>query len=187
VKRGLAGLDRFVSAIAGLALVAGGLLVLGWWAEVDIVRELFGYADRDWYITAPQQDWWGWALAAAMVGGLALGGWLLLENVRPNRAGEFDLAAGVPVGTATVETGQLAEATAAILRRAPEVEEATGSAVDDRGGRTVRITITAKPDVPLEHLRQLAESARADIVRAIESEALATQFFVRYLPVPEPD
>jgi hypothetical protein len=187
MKRGLAGLDRFVSAIVGLALVVGGLLVIGWWAEVDTVRELFGYADQGWYKAAPQQNWWSWALAAATIGGLVLGGWLLLENVRPNRAGELELETGVALGTATLETGPLAEATAAILRRAPEVEEATGTAVDDRGGRTVRITITAKPDVPLEHLRRLADAAHADIVRAIECDALTTQFFVRYLPVPEPD
>jgi hypothetical protein len=183
----LAGFDRAVSAIVGLAFIAGGTLVIGWWAAIDPVRAVFGYADQDWYATAPEQNWWPWALAAVTIGGLTLGVWLLIENVRPNRVGEFELATGVEVGTATVETGALAQAAAVILSRAAEVEEATGIAVDDRGGRTLRITITTKPDVPLEHLRQLAEAARADIARAIESDALATQFFVRYLPVPEPE
>ncbi|WP_068275621.1 hypothetical protein [Aldersonia kunmingensis] len=187
MKPALAGFDRAVSAILGIALIAGGLLVIGWWAEIDPVRDLFGYADQEWYTAAPEQNWWPWALAAATLTGLALGGWLLLENVRPNRAGELELETGVEVGTATIETGPLAEATAAILSRSPEVEEATGIAIDDRGGRTVRITMTAKPDVPLEHLRRLAEEARADITRAIESDELTTQFFVRYLPVPEPE
>jgi hypothetical protein len=187
MKRTVAGLDRFVSAILGLALVVGGLLVIGWCAEITFVRDLFERADEEWYSSAPEQDWWGWALAAAMVGGIALGGWLLVANVRPNRAGDLELTTGVAIGTATVDTGQLAGAIAATLRRAPEVVEANGTAVDDRGGRTVRITVTAKPDVPLEHLRRLAEDARADIARAIETDELATQFFVHYLPVDEPD
>jgi hypothetical protein len=187
MKPVLAGFDRAVSAILGIALIAGGLLVIGWWAEIDPVRDLFAHADQDWYAAAPEQNWWQWALAATTLAGLTLGGWLLVENVRPNRAGELELETGVEVGTATLQARPLAEATAATLRHAPEVEEATGIAVDDHGGPTVRVTITAKPDVPLEHIRRLAKEARADIATAIESDALATQFIVRYLPVPEPD
>lgn len=187
MKSGLVGLDRVLSAVLGIALIAGGLLVVAWCAEVDIVRDLFGHADQQWYTDAPKQNWWPWALAAAAAGGMVLGGWLLLANVRPNRSGALELPTGAAVGTATVEAGKLAEATATLLRRAPEVEDAHGVAVDVRGGRTIRLTFTAKPDVPLEHLRRLAEKARTDIGRAIESDELATQFFVRYLPVTESD
>ena len=183
MKRSVAVLDRLVSAIIGLALLVGGLLVIGWWADIAVVRHLFAYADPSWYARAPEQGWWSWALFLATVVGLLLGSWLLLTNLRPNRAGELELPVDAEaLGTATVSTATLANAVATKLAAHPEIASTRGDATVERGVRTLRITLRAEPDVPLEHLRRVAEAALADIGRAVEDAQLAVQFYVELLP-----
>lgn len=183
MNRGVAGLDRLISAIIGLVLLAGGLLVIGWWADIAVVRTLFTHADPGWYARAPEQGWWSWALFVATVAGLVLGAWLLLANLRPNRAGDVELPVDGAVGTATVGATTLANAVATSLAEHPEIASTRGNATLENGVRTLRITLSAKPDVSLEHLRRLAEPTLADIERAVEGAPVAVRFYVEFLPV----
>ena len=185
MSRRLAGIDRLLVALVGLALVLGGVVIVGWCMRVGLARSAVAHAEPRWYATAPQQDWWEWALAGTTVVTAVVGVWLLLANLRPNRPGAIELdTRDLPeVGTATVHAGQVAAAAAAALTDHPGVLAASGTAVLDRGRRTARITLTAAPDVSLDHLRRLAAETVDDIAKALDGAELDTQFFVHRAPV----
>jgi len=187
MRNGTAALGRVLSALLGLGLLAGGGSLLLWRLHVHAARQLYAHADRHWYATAAEQHWWSWTLAATMVFATLAGVGLLAITLRPNRLGTLDLAA-VPTdsptpGTTDVHAGALANAVATTLAKQPGVTAATGRAVYDRGLRTLRITISAAPDVPLPHLRVLAAEATADLAAATDESDLALQFFIHYLPI----
>ncbi|HEY5855553.1 MAG TPA: hypothetical protein VIW24_16270 [Aldersonia sp.] len=185
MSRLVAGFDRLVVALAGLALLLGGLAIVGWCMQIGLARTVVAHTEPRWYATAPQQDWWQWALAGATVIAAVIGVLLLLANLRPNRPGTIELETrDLPeVGTATVNAAQVAAAAAAALTDHPGVLAASGTAVVDRGRRTARITLTAAPDISLDHLRRLAAETEADIAKALDGAELDTQFFVHLAPV----
>jgi hypothetical protein len=181
-----AAVGRALTALLGVGLLIGGGSIVLWWMDVPLARRLYAHADRDWYRTAAEQSWWAWALALVAVFATVAGLLLLTANLRPNRLGAIELTTppgeSPTPGTAAVSAGVLANAVAAHLGNHPLITSATGRAVHDRGLRTLRITMRADPDVPLDQLRGLAANAVADIAAATDHTDLATQFFVHYQP-----
>lgn len=187
MRRSTATVGRVLTALLGLVLLLGGGSAVLWRMHVRLARTLYAHADRQWYLTAGQQHWWSWTMAAIAVAATIGGVGLLAANLRPNRLGPIELAhdsiATQPHGASTLGSGALATAVATTIAENPVVQDASGRAVLDRGLPTLRIAITAKPDVSLEHLRRIAGEAVADIAAATDDAAIATQFFVHYLPV----
>jgi hypothetical protein len=181
-----AAVARGLTALLGIGLLLGGGSIVLWWMDVPAARRLYAHADRNWYRTAAEQNWWAWALAAVAIFATLAGLLLLAANLRPNRLGTIAFSTppdeSPALGTATVNAGALANAVAAHLSNHPLIESATGRAVHDRGLRTLRITLHTDPDVPLDQLRRLAAAAAADIAAATDDTDLATQFFVHYQP-----
>lgn len=182
MKRRTAGIDRAVTLVLAILLIVGGTAVVGWRLDIDLARNAFAHADRQWYAGAPAEPWWDWMLASVAIGTLALGLSLLLANLRPHRAGAVPLAGTSTVGTLTVSTGKIASAAKMILAQHHDVQSATAQAVVDRGQPTLQLTLVAEPDVSIEQLRRIAAETVADFDTAIEGAELALQFYVRYLP-----
>jgi hypothetical protein len=183
MRHSTAAVARVLSALLGLGLLLAGGSIILWRCHVGFARTLYAHADRHWYLTAGQQPWWSWALAVITIVGLVGGLVLLTVTLRPNRLGTVELARSVePLGTSTLGAGTFADAVAAELARHELVYSARGRAVIDRGLPTLRITVTAPVEVPLDQLRGLAAAARADVASAIGAAAPAMQFFVEYRP-----
>lgn len=181
MKRSTATVDRLVTLLLSAALLIAGLLAIGWWANVHFAERVFAHTEPRWYNDAPKETWWDWALLGASILLLLLGLWLLIANLRPNRVGSVHLHGSDSLGTLDVSPSQVGNAVASSLEDRPEVHSASSTAVVDRGQRTLRVTMTAEPTVPLNRLRTLAAESRDDIDRALEGSNIATQFFVRYL------
>ncbi|KAA0018944.1 hypothetical protein [Antrihabitans cavernicola] len=181
MKRSTASIDRLITALLAATLLIGGLLALAWRADIHFADRVFAHAEPRWYGDAPKETWWDWALLGASILLLLLGLWLLLANLRPNRVGAVSLHGSDSLGTLAVSPAQIGRAVATTLERKPEVHSVTSKAVVDRGQRTLRMTLTAEPTVPLDKLRRLAAESRNDIDRALEGSDVATQFYVRYL------
>lgn len=176
-------LNRVLALLLGLTLIVGGLLVIGWRFDADLARTVFDHVDRGWYLEAPEQHWWVWALAAGTLLTFVAGLWLLLANVRPNRAGAVLLGGSDDFSTLTVSPAQLGNAVTAMLIRHPAVVDASSRAVVDRGVPVLRILVVAESGEPLDHVRRVARDSVARITESLEGAELATQVFVRYAPV----
>ncbi len=182
MKRSTVGIDRAVTMALAILLIVGGAAVLGWRLHVDLARDAFAHADRQWYAGAPAEPWWDWSLAVVTVATLGLGLWLLIANLRLNRMGAVPLAGTDSFGTLAVNPGQLGDAAAAMLEQNLMVASASARAVVDRGCQVLRLTITAEAEISLDQLRRIAQTSAADIVSAVEGADVSLQFFVRYLP-----
>lgn len=181
MKRSTASIDRLIALLLSASLILGGLLVIAYRAHWHFAERVFAHAEPRWYRDAPKETWWDWSLLGASILLALLGLWLLLANLRRNRVGAVALHGSDALGTLAVDPASVGNAVATTLERRPEVASASTKSVVDRGQRTLRVTMEAEPDVPLERLRTIAADSRDDIHRALEGSDVATQFYVRYL------
>ena len=176
------GIDRAIAFLVGAALVAFGLGMLLWWLDVEWVRSLVAYADRDEIAAAPRQFWWRWLLAFGAIllvlGGIAL----LAANLRPRRVRTVELTGTTEFGSYTAHAGQVANAAAELLARHHAVASASASTVVEHGRRAVRITLVAEPDVTVDHLRRLAAESVRDVTTALAGADIAVDVFVHTAP-----
>ncbi|TSD93187.1 hypothetical protein FOS14_23615 [Skermania sp. ID1734] len=182
MKRSTATIDRLIALLVGGCALIGGLLVLGWWAEIGFVRTIFAHADQSWYRLAPIQSWWPWLLGVVAVSAVVLGMWLLLGNIRSVRTPSLELPGSGPGGVLAINPAQIANVAAAALSDHDGIS-ASASATREDGVPMLNITLTARPDISLDQLRRLAYATATDITGATEGTRLATRFYVRYQSV----
>lgn len=180
MKRSTASIDRLIALLISAVLIVGGLLAILWKSNVHWARTVFAHAEPRWYNDAPQQAWWDWALLGATILTALLGLWLLLANLRPNRVGNVNLAGSDALGSLSASPQQIGNAVASNLERRQDVRKATAKTTVDRGQRTLRITMVADPETPLNQLRGAAAQSAQQIDDALEGSDVATQFFVEY-------
>lgn len=144
--------DRTLVLLAGLLLLAAGVLGLLW-----RLGTLSGAPDRfvlaSGVADAPSQGWWAWALAAAGLLLVGLGLWWLLAHLARSRPSRLGLPGSSPQGRLSYDVGAVADAAARALRTRPDVT-------------SVRSTTAYAQGRPLVDLKATT-SARAD-VRSIE-------------------
>ena len=182
MRRSTAGADRLITFLIAVVLIVGGLLAILWRCDISWAKTVFAHAEPRWYQDAPQQTWWDWALAGVTIATFALGLWLLMVNLRPNRLGDVTLAGTDPVGALSVSPQQVGNAVVTDLERTPEIRSASAKTTIDRGQRMLRITLKSDPDVPLHRLRSIAADSARQIDAALDGGEVATQFFVEYQP-----
>ena len=147
--RAVNALARAVSLLVGLGLVAAGAYGVAVWAGRSPAREWSLYLDRNWYYSAPQQNWWPWALLAVTVIAVLIGVAVLVASLRPRRAPQTVLSEDGS-GRAVVEPGAVCDALAADLAALDDVYDADARARVLRGQVTyiaeVRSAAEADPD-----------------------------------------
>lgn len=154
-------IDRLITGLVGVLLLAGGV-----WALGDRLgqRNARAAADRVSVPTItglPDQPWWPAAVGAGGVV-LVLGAlWLLVRHL--HTAGSRT----VPVpGGGTVEMGRVADAVAADLGRSPWIRKARASTRIEKGHPVIRVAVTVSPGASAADLSGLAEGARRDVAAA---------------------
>lgn len=147
--RAMHALARAVSLLVGLGLVTVGAYGVAVWAGRSPSREWSLYLDRNWYYTAPQQNWWPWALLAVTVIAVLVGVAVLVASLRPRRAPQTVLSDDAS-GRAVVEPGAVCDALAADLAALDDVHDAQARARVLRGQviciAEIRSAAEADPD-----------------------------------------
>ncbi|MDG3009082.1 hypothetical protein G4X40_02840 [Rhodococcus sp. D2-41] len=179
MNRILAGVDRLLVVLAGLALVLGGAFALAYRFGVPFTHDWMRHMNRLWYYTAPDQNWWPYALGIAAVLTAFAGVALLATNLSRRRTDEAVLDDNT-LGTLTFEPSALACVLAATLSAAPGVREAKAGARNQRGTPTISITLIAEPGTDIHDLTALAERTTRHLDESIGPVPLATRYFVQY-------
>lgn len=123
-------LDRVVTLLSGIGLLALGCFLVAWQQRIVSPRiELANYV---------QAWWWPWACAATGLVSVALGCRWLAAHRYPRKASRVSLAARTYDFTADADC--VATAAAAALGQETGVVKARGSAVIERGQPTVTLT-----------------------------------------------
>ncbi|WP_432572095.1 hypothetical protein [Kineococcus sp. SYSU DK005] len=163
MSRGVLGLDRVVTALLGLVLLAGGAAAVAWWggwlARVlpGAPREL-STAGADGVVEA---GWFAAACAAAAVVLAVLALWWLLAHVPRRGAGTLSLPGSGAGGQLRLEPDGVADAGARELELTPGVRSAGGRVLDDRGELVVELRATVEPTADLGEVAAAADGVSA--------------------------
>ncbi|MGV9857223.1 hypothetical protein ACWDTD_01075 [Gordonia sp. NPDC003425] len=145
MNRGPATLHRITAGIFGIAVLLVGVGAVLWQLHVPVVREWADHLDAGWASRLARTDWWIVVLFGVAIVGLVWSWSLLATAIRPNKVDELELSGSNADGRLTVAPKLIAAAVADDLAGNTMFDEVTAKALDDRGRKIIRITVTAPP------------------------------------------
>lgn len=166
MSRGIVGLDRLVTALIGLVLVAAGVLAIGWF--------------YDWWSWLPDEVssasalrttgrvWWPWVMGAAAVLLVLLGLRWLLAHSAGRRVSSLQLPGSGSGGRLAVDAGSAVSAACSELAARHDVRSAKGLVRRDRGQLVVDISATLEPRTDLTGVAAAADQAATALANSLE-------------------
>ncbi|GGF94819.1 hypothetical protein GCM10007304_05850 [Rhodococcoides trifolii] len=177
MKRGAIVLDRFLTLLIGLVLIALGVGAAAW--QLDRLPFTLDSLNLSGYTDLTEQGWWPWALGAGGVVVVLLGLALLVKQFPARRAPVVSLALpdGKP-GSLLFDVDAVAARAADEASEIDGVKSARSRTATEKGLRvvTLLVTINANADVPVVFER-LSE-VRAGVAKVVEGTPLAVRVLV---------
>lgn len=175
----LAGIDRFLVLVLGLAAVIIGAWALILYFQVPYVypyaewvanhldgRKIVRFAQTDAYITAL----WGVAIPSTVIGLL-----LIAYNLQPRTFNRQGIAAQPDVD---ISVARLARAIGDFLKEEPQVTDVRPSVAWDRDRQVVQWTIYADATVDIPLLQAQLAGIEADFRDAVEDLDVDTRYLI---------
>lgn len=159
-------LDRVVTAVLGVAFIAAGVLVLGWyytwWSGMpDVI-------DNETALRITNTSWWPWTLAAAAVVLLLLGLRWLLAHTPGRRVSELRLPGSGSGGRLEVDASSAVKAACSELQERSDVRSAQGVVRRDRGQLLIDIRATLEPRTDLRQIAGAVDDTATTLVESLE-------------------
>jgi len=170
MSRGTLALDRVMTALAGLVLVALGVLGILWWAgRLGSVPDHVDLSGIRWW---PRQQWWPWALGVGGVILALLGLRWLLAHLPRRGISVLSLPGSGPEGRLLVAAGPVIDAAAGALARTPGVRSARGRVDHDRGQIVAHLDATIERGADLRTVAAAADAVTGELQAALERQDL---------------
>lgn len=174
--------SRALVFLTGAALLVGGVYGIALWAGLPLANSLALRMDRLWYFTAPEQQWWPWALGGAAALCLIAGLALVIAVLRP-RPHRMAVLARRSLGVLAVDPGTVASAVASSIEGIDGVLKAQSSSRKIAGTPTISITVTISPHTAVAPLRSLLESTTRQAMASFGPGSPSFRYFVRVEPL----
>ncbi|APT83999.1 hypothetical protein [Corynebacterium aquilae] len=183
MTRSLAFVDRLITLIFGLALLA-----LGTFFIAINFGERHALDAQDWMKldTWPAAYDWEYLPASLLAGGILatlIGLWLIVANLKRRRVARMNSSNNSPLGTITVNVANVADAMAESLEQLPKVNRASAKVVTDRKVKTLELTVTADPTVDVISLKRAIAQQEAAFRSAVRDMNLASSYRIHLGPV----
>lgn len=186
MSRTAAALNRLVTALLGIVLVALAAAAIGWRREADWAMSLSRWMHSDALRDVPDDPWWPWLLLGVVVVATVVAVAVLRVDLGRRRPANLDVqlrgSAGADLELHT-DLGKLASAVAAELGRYPGVGKTRGRAVVERGVTTLVLRVTASPRIDLAAFDAHAKRCAAAALSTLHAETLPVQVLLRLGPV----
>lgn len=184
MRRTLQVADRLVVGVAGLILVAGGVLALLWWQNVDVVVDAVSDVDNSQIRSAPEQSWWGPALLAATIVLAIVGLWLLLGNVRTNRVRTVSVGNSTDLvgGIREVSVPDLGKAAAKSLERHRQIRSTHTRTYTEGTTPILEITVTFDPAAEGHDVIDLLRAIRHQLQCSLAGSQVQVQMLLHRAP-----
>lgn len=168
--------DRVLVLLAGLGLVAGGLVLLDW--EPGRVLDLEPVLHTGSALDLLDRDWWPWAQggAGAVLALLAL--WWLLAHLPRRGPARVGLPAPEGSDRVALATGALGEVLAERVESTGALDHAHVDVARHRGLTTVTVRARVQQDADLVAVREAVAEVAAEVGSALPEAGLAVQFRV---------
>lgn len=173
MTRSAMALDRIAALLVGLVLIAVGVCAVGW--NGFLRNTIPESIELPTLVAATQQGWWPWAVAGAGVVLVLLGLRWLLSHTPAAKAGSVPLSVSGDAGRVTADLGAIADAAAQQLEAHPGVHSAKAKAIDDRGLRTLDVTVTATSVPDLGAAAAAADRVCCDAIGMLGDDSVATR------------
>lgn len=170
MSRATVALDRLVTFLLGVSLIAGGVLGLSWY--YDWWDWTYESIDSTEAVDATATDWWPWALGAAAVVLFLLGLRWLFAHTPGRRVSELRLPGSGSEGRLEVDASSAVTAACAELRERADVRSAQGVIRRDRGQLLIDIRATLEPRCELREVASAIDETTATLIRSLERPEL---------------
>lgn len=185
MTRSTVAMDRLVTAVVGLILVALGVALLIW--NTSLFTGIPEMITSPGLVDASESNWWPWAVAAVGVILVLLAlRWLFAHSpaARVNRTtiatarDDGDSENATP-GRSTADIAAIASAAARALEAHTAVVKASGKAVVERRQRTLIIDATATSPELIGDAAMAADRVAREAVTMIGDDSMATRTLIR--------
>ncbi len=159
-------LDRAVTLLVGLALVAAAVLAAGWWYDWwSWMPSAVATADAQ---QLTDRRWWPWALAGAAVLLFLLGLRWLFAHTPSRRVGDLRLPGSGEQGRLQVNPSSAVSAACVALENRHDVRRARGTVRRDRGQLVIDMRATLEPTAQLPDVVTAVEESTGALSRSLE-------------------
>lgn len=181
MNRTVTGFDRVLAGLLGLALLAAGAWLVAW--VLDRLPGGWPAPDRltlglDASVT--DATWWTWLLLAGGLLLVGLGGAWLVAHLRSSAVERLSMPGDADGGRILLDGRALARGAAdGLVAQSPEITDASGRLLDERGRVVLAITATVRDDVDLEEVTRACEAVAERAVATTGRRDLAVRVRLR--------
>lgn len=177
MTRGTLAFDRVMTALAGLVLLAVGVLGILWWAgRLGSAPTRVDLSSIRWWAS---QQWWPWALVVGGVVLALLGLRWLFSHLPRSGVSHLTLPGSGTEGRLLVATGPAMEAAAGSLERTPGVRSARGRIDHDRGQVVASFNATIDRDADLRVVAAAVDDMTGQLQSVLERQDLYSRVLLR--------
>jgi len=177
MTRRLAGLDRTLTLLAGLVLLAVGAGAVAWWlGRLSIVGPVL---DAGWLPTLVRTAWWPWASTAVAVVLAILGLRWLVAHLPHRVPSRVALDGSGASGRLDADLGVAAHQAATALAASRGVAGSSARLVRDRGQVVVELTATVPVGGRLADGVAALDAGSADLAAALGDSCPAVRGWLR--------
>lgn len=188
--RGVVALDRVVTLLAGLALVAGGAFVFAWhqgYLAKDPFRLTATQVSFPWMTSTVGASWWPWAAGAIGVVLALLALVWLVRHLTGGRVGMLTLPGSGAQGGLQVDAGAAAAAAAdEISAASDDVRSCRSKVVLDRGQMVAVLEPVLEQGADLSAVTPVARASAEKLVRMVGRQDLTYRVQLRVARREEP-
>ncbi|MCK7637501.1 alkaline shock response membrane anchor protein AmaP [Corynebacterium sp. P7202] len=185
MSHGLAFVDRLLVFVIGLALTFLGVWSIGLFFDVPQANQVTDYADQEMWANAAELGWYEGALIGVVAGGIIIGLWLIIANLRRRSVSVVTSGASTEMGDINFNLGTLADAVADTIEETHGVSKVRKRVVIDRGLTTVEFTVDADADCSVPGIQTAIEQSERDLREAIGPSDAATSYRIHIERVPQ--
>jgi len=177
VSRATLAVNRVVTFLVGLILVASGAAAILWWRGT--VPSWPDRLDLGTVIQTGRQPWWPWAAGLLGIALVLLGVRWLAAHLPNPAVSQLRLPGSNPQGQLHVSTGPVAAQAADLLAQTAGVRTARGTITRDRGELFARLNATIEPEADLRAVAAAADCVSAELRSVLQREDLRCQVRLR--------
>jgi hypothetical protein len=159
-------LDRVVTFIIGLTLIAVGVLAIIW--RLDLYPTIPDRTNTSAALARTTTPWWPWAVTIAGLILVLLGVRWLWAHLPIKRVAQLNIPGTGPKGRLQVNTKAVAAAAGDALTSTTGIRSARGTINRDRGQIVVDLRATADADANLHAIANGADQVAAELAQVLE-------------------
>ncbi|MGL5859266.1 MAG: hypothetical protein ACRC35_12850 [Angustibacter sp.] len=180
MSRSTLAVDRVVTLLLGVLLLALGVGAIVWWTgRAPVLDRLLDQVELGGVAAVTERPWWPWVLAGAGAL-LVLAGLRWAFAHRPGRSvDQLSLPGSQAHGRLRSDASSAVGCAAQLLRQVRGIRNARGAVVHDRGQLVARVTATIDPASDIGDVVAACDEVAVDLAQVLSRDDLSSLVLLR--------